>query len=376
MKTSRMLMVRERMTLLQFLQMQYPETKRTVLKQLLKHGAVFVNGNPVTRHDHFLELRDRVVIERGAPAPVRTSTVAKPEIVFEDRHIIVIDKPEGLLTIATDKETQRTAYRQVMAYVQEDRPHRGERIFIVHRLDRDTSGLLVFARTEDAKRAMQDHWEHAEKKYFAIVEGIPREPQGTIRSHLRENPKSLKMHSAPPSDEAKLAVTRYRVLRSERHFALLDVKLETGRKNQIRAHLTEQGNPIVGDKKYDARSNPIKRLGLHAYYLAFPHPVTGKRLLFKTDIPKEFVRLLDGDVTATKAGARRAEPVDGERTKSARPKRHRPVVKPHENRTKPDDDRPVSGDRPGAKRRPQPGRHHAAKPGNRRGGARPPRRNS
>ena len=103
MKTSRMLMVRERMTLLQFLQMQYPETKRTVLKQLLKHGAVFVNGNPVTRHDHFLELRDRVVIERGAPAPVRTSTVAKPEIVFEDRHIIVIDKPEGLLTIASGR---------------------------------------------------------------------------------------------------------------------------------------------------------------------------------------------------------------------------------------------------------------------------------
>jgi RluA family pseudouridine synthase len=371
-----MLMVRERMALLQFLQTQYPETKRTVLKQLLKHGAVFVNGNPVTRHDHFLELRDRVVIERGAPAPVRKSTVAKPDIVFEDRHIIVIDKPEGLLTIATDKETQRTAYRQVMAYVQEDRPHRGERIFIVHRLDRDTSGLLVFARTEDAKRAMQDHWEHAEKKYYAVVEGIPREPQGTIRSHLRENPKSLKMHSAPPSDEAKLAVTRYRVLRSERHFAMLDVKLETGRKNQIRAHLTEQGNPIVGDKKYDARSNPIKRLGLHAYYLAFPHPVTGKRLLFKTDIPKEFVRLLDGDVTATIANKRRPGPVDSGPTKPKRRDQRKPAAKQRPTRVQSSDEPAAVRDTPGAEKRAHRGPQNKGKPANRRGSARPPRRRS
>ena len=295
MKSSRMLLVKGRGPLLAFLQAQYPETKRTALKQLLRHRAVFVNGNPVTRHDHMLETKDRVVIERGAPTPVRKSTVVMPEIVFEDRHIIVINKPEGLLTIATDKETHRTAYRQVMAYVQEDRPHRGERIFIVHRLDRDTSGLLVFARTEESKRTMQENWELAEKKYYAVVEGVPREAEGTIRSHLREHPKSLRMHSAPPSDESKLAITRYRTLRSSRHFALLEVKLETGRKNQIRAHLSEQKTPIVGDKKYDARSNPMKRVGLHAFYLAFVHPVSGKRLVFRTETPIEFDQLLNED---------------------------------------------------------------------------------
>ncbi|MBM3290441.1 MAG: RluA family pseudouridine synthase [Candidatus Hydrogenedentes bacterium] len=303
MKSARMLVVEQRVAMLAYLQRQYPDTKRTALKQLLRHRAVYVNGNPITRHDHVLEPRDRVVIERGAPAPAhKAPAVAKPDIVFEDRHIIVINKPEGLLTIATDKEAFRTAYRQTMAYVQEDRPHRGERIFIVHRIDRDTSGLLVFARTEDAKRTMQANWENAEKKYFAVVEGVPREAEGTIRSHLREHPKSLRMHSAPPSDDAKLAITRYRVLRSSRHFALLEVKLETGRKNQIRAHLSEQGNPIAGDKKYDAHSNPIKRLALHAYYLSFPHPATGKRLVFKTDPPEEFERLLVDDVRATRPG--------------------------------------------------------------------------
>ncbi|NUM53953.1 MAG: RluA family pseudouridine synthase [Candidatus Hydrogenedentes bacterium] len=293
MKSSRTLIVKERTALLRYLQSQYPETKRTALKQLLRHRAVFVNGNPVTRHDHVLEPKDRVVIERGAPAPVCKPSATMPEIVFEDRHIIVVNKPEGLLTIATEKETHRTAYRQVMAYVQEDRPHRGERIFIVHRLDRDTSGLLVFARTEEAKRAMQQNWESAEKKYYAVVEGVPREASGTIRSHLREHPKSLRMHSAPPSDEAKLAITKYLLIRSTRHFSLLEVKLETGRKNQIRAHLSEHGNPIVGDKKYDAHGNPIKRLGLHAYYLAFPHPISGKRLVFKTAIPEEFESLVN-----------------------------------------------------------------------------------
>lgn len=307
MKSSRMLLVKERTRLMAFLQAQYPDTKRTALKQLLRHRAVFVNGNPVTRHDHLLELKDRVVIERGAPAPVRKSSVVMPEIVFEDRHIIVINKPEGLLTIATDKESHRTAYRQVMAYVQEDRPHRGERIFIVHRLDRDTSGLLVFARTEESKREMQENWEHAEKKYYAVVEGVPREAEGTIRSHLREHPKSLRMHSAPPSEDAKLAITRYRTLRSTRHYSLLEVKLETGRKNQIRAHLSESGHPIVGDKKYDAHGNPMKRLGLHAYYLAFVHPVSGRRLQFKAELPEEFEELLASDKTSANLTSRGSE---------------------------------------------------------------------
>lgn len=290
MKSSRLFVVKEPMRLLAFLEANYPETKRTTLKQFLRHRAVFVNGNAVTRHDHLLEPRDRVVVERRGGGPVRP-TGQRPDIVFEDRHLIVINKPAGLLTIATDKEAYRTAYRQVTAYVNEDRPHRGERVFIVHRLDRDTSGLLVLARSEPVKRALQDNWEKAAKKYYAIVEGVPKERQGEIRSHLRENPKSLKVHSARPGDDSKPAVTRYQVLRHSRLFALVEVTLETGRKNQIRAHFTEIGHPVVGDKKYEAKTNPLKRLGLHAYYLAFQHPASGRKLTFKTPVPPDFEAL-------------------------------------------------------------------------------------
>ena len=356
------------MTLMRYLKEHYPDTKRTTLKQLLRHGAVYVNGQPVTRHDHVVEPRDRVVVERGAAPPARKSSANAPEIVFEDRHIIVINKPEGLLTIATDKESHRTAYRQTMAYVQEDRPHRGERIFIVHRLDRDTSGLLVFARTEEAKRALQEGWENAEKKYYAVIEGVPRAAEGTIRSHLRENPKSLKMHSAPPSEEAKLAITRYRILRSSRRFSLLEVKLETGRKNQIRAHLSEQGHPIVGDKKYDAHGNPIRRLGLHAYWLAFPHPVTGKRLTFKTPVPEEFEELLNEDTRAAGGPVARPE------------RRDRPDRKPKYARPATHDDAPEQARKPRGEsrdgsrpRRPAPA---GVRKGPGKGNARPPRRSA
>lgn len=368
MKSSRMLLVKERTRLMTFLQTQYPETKRTALKQLLRHRAVFVNGNPATRHDHVLEPKDRVVIERGAPAPQRKSKAVMPEIVFEDRHIIVINKPEGLLTIATDKETHRTAYRQVMAYVQEDRPHRGERIFIVHRLDRDTSGLLVFARTEDSKRTMQENWELAEKKYYAVVEGVPREAEGTIRSHLREHPKSLRMHSAPPSEDAKLAITRYRTLRSTRHFSLLEVKLETGRKNQIRAHLSEQKTPIVGDKKYDARINPMKRLGLHAYFLAFVHPVSGRRLQFRTDIPREFDELLDDDKTTSAARAMHSERARADKPKPGKVQHKSAHFKKREHAVEESQDSVQRNEnRTRAKARPSGNRKRA-------GGPRPPRK--
>lgn len=285
MRRSRAIVAPTDSLLLAFLQRHLTDLKRTQVKQLLRHGAVFVNGNAVTRHDYRLLKGDRIVVEfhGGRPAP----KVAKPDIVYDDRHIIVIEKPAGLLTIATDEERIRTAYRQVTAYVQAERPHRGERVFIVHRLDRETSGLLVFARNEAAKRALQGRWDGVSKKYYAVVEGVPRQSEGSIRSYLRES-KSLKVHSVAPGPDAKPAVTHYRVIDRTRRFALLEVTPETGRKNQIRAHLSELGHPIVGDGKYGARTRLAKRIALHASYLGFRHPVSGKPMAFRSEMPREF----------------------------------------------------------------------------------------
>jgi 23S rRNA pseudouridine1911/1915/1917 synthase len=223
-------------------------------------------------------------------------------IIHEDEAIIVVDKAAGLLTIATEKEKTKTAYYRLTAWLKERSGSARERIFIVHRLDRDTSGLLVFARNEAAKRALQERWPETDKKYAAIVEGIPREPKGRIASNLRET-KFLRVYSVRDHDgDGKPSVTNYQLLRAAGSYALLDITLETGRKNQIRVHLADIGHPVAGDKKYGARTNPVGRLALHAYFLAFFHPVTGKWLEFRAPLPAKFKRMFP-DPTEPAAGS-------------------------------------------------------------------------
>lgn len=221
----------------------------------------------------------------------------KLDILYEDDCIIVADKPSGLLTMSTGKEGEITAYSILTDYVRSARGGRNTRdkgrIFIVHRLDRDTSGVIVFAKDEQTKHALQDDWNETilERKYIAAVEGTPEYEEGTVASYLKDNPKSMKVSSSWTDNGGKYSVTHFKVLRSSGQYSLVEFELETGRKNQIRVHASVIGNPVAGDRKYGSVSNPLHRLCLHASTLVFHHPRTGQLLRFDTGIPKDFMRL-------------------------------------------------------------------------------------
>ncbi len=263
---------------------------RTKARQLMKHRAVTVNGIEAQGLDHLLHKGYTVAVRKD-----RNSSKVAPSfginIIYEDDELIVIEKPAGLLTIASETEKTKTAYYQLNEFLKLRTPRTGERIFIVHRLDRDTSGLIVFAKNEKVKRTLQEGWKEVEKRYYAIVEGVPLKKQDEIRSRLSES-KSFKVYSDRHSDGAKLSNTKYRVVKTGRDYSLLDIILETGRKNQIRVHLSDVGHPVAGDKKYRAKTDPLGRLGLHSYRLMFKHPVSGAPLRFESKLPRGFDRLI------------------------------------------------------------------------------------
>ena len=274
---------------------------KTKAKQLLKYRAISVGNVPVTRHDQTLRPGEEVCIKSEKEEGDAGRVCRGLTILYQDEAIIVIDKAAGLLTIATEKEKTRTAYYRLNAWLKEESGSARERIFIVHRLDRETSGLLVFARNEAAKRALQGRWPETAKRYAAIVEGIPKETSGRIASNLRES-KFLRVYSVRDRDgDGRPSVTNYQLVQASGNYALLDISLETGRKNQIRVHLADIGHPVAGDKKYGARTNPVGRLALHAYFLAFAHPVTGERLEFRSLLPGKFKALFP-DPTGLETG--------------------------------------------------------------------------
>jgi 23S rRNA pseudouridine1911/1915/1917 synthase len=279
--------VKESDELLSFLLEKVPSRGRNAVKAILARGQVFVDGKPKTTYNYVLSPGQQVSIHWGKiEEPVKLIGV---HIVHEDEDLIVIQKESGLLSIATDKDDELTAYRQLMDYVKKDNPK--NRIFIVHRLDRDTSGVMMFAKNEKAKETLQNSWQESvlERTYIALVEGTVKKTEGTITSWLKES-KTLLMYSSQRPDDGQKAVTHYKVLQSNRDFSLLEVHLETGRKNQIRVHMKDIGHPVVGDKKYGSKSNTIGRLGLHANVLAFQHPTTGKALRFESKVPEKFLR--------------------------------------------------------------------------------------
>ena len=279
--------------LLAFLLTSHPDVKRTRVQQWLKYGSVRVNGRSVTRATHPLEPGDVVSIAARGEIREDAPLPGGLRLVSEDASLIVIDKPENLLSVANAKERTETAYAFLTEYVRRGGAGRSARVWIVHRLDRETSGLMVFAKTTVAKRALQARWDQTEKRYLAVIEGCPPADKGVLRSHLNEgNP--FKVYSAPATGETRPAVTRYRVVTRLATCALVELTPETGRRHQLRVQLADAECPIVGDDKYKARTNPAGRLGLHATALAFEHPVSGARLQFESPLPPALSRLVDG----------------------------------------------------------------------------------
>lgn len=240
---------------------------------------------------------ERPKMTAGAPARLRPTKrsgrfLARGlAILYEDRDILVVDKPAGLLTVGTDREKARTAYYALTDYVRKGDARSRNRIFIVHRLDRDTSGVLVFAKNVEAKARLQGRWDETTKKYLAVVHGKCARRAETITSYLAEN-RAHRVHSTTDTKAGKLSHTAFTVLKETKGLTLLEVELLTGRKHQIRVHLADRGHPVVGDETYGNPDRPHRRLALHASSLSIRHPVTGDALTFEAKAPAYFTALV------------------------------------------------------------------------------------
>ncbi|MBO4370911.1 MAG: RluA family pseudouridine synthase [Paludibacteraceae bacterium] len=265
---------------------------RSAVKSLLSHRQVLLNDDLViTRHDHELHAGDRISIRSAKSMSKVVFEHPMVKLLYEDEVVIVVEKSAGFLSVGTDREKERTVYHVLNQYMKAK--GRNNRIYVVHRLDRDTSGLMLFAKTEDAQQKLQKNWDDMviERTYIAIAEGEVVPPKGEIRSYLTED-KQMRMHASETDNGGQLAITRYEVLRSNKGYSLLQLNLETGRKNQIRVQLQSIGHPVSGDKKYGGQASPAKRLCLHAATLKFKHPVSGKPMSFTLPAPASFSKLI------------------------------------------------------------------------------------
>ena len=277
--------------LLAFLIASRPGTKKTRIRQWLKYGSIQVNGRSATHPQHALRAGDVVTVRATGATRAARQLPPGMRVLFEDEALIVIEKPTDLLSMASAKERSRTAYALLTDYARRRWRRRSERVWIVHRLDRQTSGLMVFARTAAAKRLLQAHWATSQKRYLAVVEGEPPAERGVLSSHLDES-NPARVYSAPRSDRTRHAVTRYRVVTRRATRALVELTPETGRRNQLRVHLADAGCPIVGDRKYGARTDPAGRLALHATFLRVAHPRLAETLTFESPLPADLARLV------------------------------------------------------------------------------------
>ena len=266
--------VKENEILIEFLKKTFSNLSKNSVKSLLHNEKVFVNGNMTTKYNYELNIGD--VVE------IREKVAKNIDIIYEDKDIIVINKPSGLLTVATEKEKNKTAYHLVMEYLK--KKNKNNRIFIIHRLDKDTSGIIMFAKNERAKHLYQDNWNDIVKKrcYYAVIDGKMQNKEGTIKSYLKENGN---MVYSVKDRSGKLAITEYKVLKERNSGRVI---VFCAGKNQIRVHMKENKTPILGDLKYGEKSKLINRLALHAYKLELINPVTKKLLTFEVNMPNEF----------------------------------------------------------------------------------------
>lgn len=281
--------VKEDDTLMNFLLNKMGGMSRTSVKSLLSHRQVSVNDKITTQYNAPLKANDLVVINHSRG----NTELSHPKlsVIYEDSDLIVVDKKEGLLTVTAGSGRETTAFSILRSYVKKS--SKFNKIYTVHRLDRETSGLLIFAKNRDVQHMLRDNWHNIVTKriYVAVVEGKVLKEKEQIISWLVENKISLKVKSSPYDNGGKQAITNYKVVKSNNDFSLVEIELETGRKNQIRVHMESIGHPIAGDQKYGSTTG-IGRLALHAKLLEFYHPTSGKLMRIETPIPKEFLRLV------------------------------------------------------------------------------------
>lgn len=271
---------KEEKSLLDQLQEFFPDSSKRTLRTWIEHDRVEVNGRAISYPKTVIKVNDRIEVRP------RKESAGGIEILYEDNDLVVINKPVGLLSVATDYEKGRTAH----TFLKDRSPVR--KVWVIHRLDRETSGVMIFAYTEKAYEGLKADLKErrVKREYTAIVEGEFEEPTGTFQSYLIEDDNYV-VHTTNDEERGQIAITHFDVVESTPQFTRLDIRLETGRKNQIRVHCQEAGHPIVGDTKYGAIENPLKRLCLHARKLSFRHPVKGTMMTFEAPVPYEFARL-------------------------------------------------------------------------------------
>ena len=281
--------MKEPMELMEFLSAKMPQASRTKLKSLLSKRIVFVDNVITTLYNFPLKPGMKVQISRNRNNHEFHNKLLN--IVYEDAYLIVVEKKPGLLSISTERQKERTACTILNEYLKRS-AGRQSRVYVVHRLDRDTSGLMMFAKDEKTQHTLRDNWHRIvfDRRYVAVVAGDMEKDAGIVHSWLTD--RVLYVHSSPVDDGGKEAVTHYQTIKRANGYSLVELHLETGRKNQIRVHMQDLGHPVVGDGRYGIEDlNPLGRLALHAFKLCFYHPVTGEKLQFETPYPAEFKKL-------------------------------------------------------------------------------------
>ena len=283
------LKVYQNVELMTFLLEKMGGMSRNSIKSLLAHRQIMVNNKISTQFNLELKPGDNVTVISGRGTIELNHP--KLKIIYEDAYLIVVEKKEGLLTVSTGNSDETTAFSILKNHVKKGSPQ--NRIYVVHRLDRETSGVIMFAKNKEVQLILQENWHRiiTRRIYVALVEGKVEKGQDSIVSWLTENEKSLKIHSSATDNGGQQAITHYRTIKSNDQFSLLEIELETGRKNQIRVHMQGIGHPIVGDKKYGGAPSPIGRLGLHARLLAFYHPISTEIVSFETTVPRNFLSI-------------------------------------------------------------------------------------